>query len=76
MGMGEPLLNYENTKKALQIIMHPDGMAISKRRITLSTSEDCFEYQGYARMPFILTAAQAVTKTIPSSPSHLHASDK
>lgn len=38
MGMGEPLLNYENTKKALQIIMHPDGMAISKRRITLSTS--------------------------------------
>lgn len=38
MGMGEPLLNYENTKKALKIIMDPEGMAISKRRITLSTS--------------------------------------
>jgi len=38
MGMGEPLHNYENTKKALKIIMDGDGMAISKRRITLSTS--------------------------------------
>ncbi|MCQ2965494.1 MAG: 23S rRNA (adenine(2503)-C(2))-methyltransferase RlmN [Alphaproteobacteria bacterium] len=38
MGMGEPLLNYENTKKALKIIMDPEGIAISKRRITLSTS--------------------------------------
>ena len=38
MGMGEPLHNYENTLKALRIIMDGDGMAISKRRITLSTS--------------------------------------
>lgn len=38
MGMGEPLLNYENTKKALKIIMDPEGIAISRRRITLSTS--------------------------------------
>ena len=37
MGMGEPLLNYENVKKALRIIMDPEGIAISKRRITLST---------------------------------------
>lgn len=38
MGMGEPLLNYENVKKGLQIIMDGEGIAISKRRITLSTS--------------------------------------
>jgi len=38
MGMGEPLYNYENVKKAMQILMDPDGVALSKRRITLSTS--------------------------------------
>jgi 23S rRNA (adenine2503-C2)-methyltransferase len=38
MGMGEPLLNYENVAKALRIVMDGEGIAISKRRITLSTS--------------------------------------
>ncbi len=38
MGMGEPLFNYDNVAKALRIIMDGDGLAISKRRITLSTS--------------------------------------
>ncbi len=38
MGMGEPLFNYENVAKALRIVMHGEGIAISKRRITLSTS--------------------------------------
>ena len=38
MGMGEPLFNYENVAKALRIIMDGDGISISKRRITLSTS--------------------------------------
>ncbi len=38
MGMGEPLHNAENTLKALQIITDGEGLAISKRRITLSTS--------------------------------------
>ncbi|MEE3093057.1 MAG: 23S rRNA (adenine(2503)-C(2))-methyltransferase RlmN [Pseudomonadota bacterium] len=38
MGMGEPLYNYDNVKKALEITMDGDGVAISKRRITLSTS--------------------------------------
>ncbi len=38
MGMGEPLLNFDNVKKALQIIMDPEGIAVSKRRITLSTA--------------------------------------
>ncbi len=38
MGMGEPLYNYENVSKALRIVMNSDGVAIGKRRITLSTS--------------------------------------
>ena len=38
MGMGEPLLNYENVATALKIIMDGEGIALSKRRITLSTS--------------------------------------
>ncbi|MGH7034644.1 MAG: 23S rRNA (adenine(2503)-C(2))-methyltransferase RlmN, partial [Stellaceae bacterium] len=38
MGMGEPLYNYENVAKALKICMDEDGLNISKRRITLSTS--------------------------------------
>jgi 23S rRNA (adenine2503-C2)-methyltransferase len=38
MGMGEPLYNYDNVRQALQIIADGDGIALSKRRITLSTS--------------------------------------
>jgi len=38
MGMGEPLYNYDNVAKALRIIMDMDGMAFSRRSITLSTS--------------------------------------
>lgn len=38
MGMGEPLYNYDNVKKAMQILMDPKGMNFGKRRITLSTS--------------------------------------
>lgn len=37
MGMGEPLMNYDNIVKGLGIIMEPSGIAFSKRRITLST---------------------------------------
>jgi 23S rRNA (adenine2503-C2)-methyltransferase len=38
MGMGEPLYNYENVRDAMHIIMDSEGIAIGKRRITLSTS--------------------------------------
>ncbi|ETO03821.1 radical SAM enzyme, partial [Reticulomyxa filosa] len=38
MGMGEPLLNYENVSKALKIAMNHNGLDLSKRKITLSTS--------------------------------------
>lgn len=38
MGMGEPLYNFESVKKALLIASDGDGLSLSKRRITLSTS--------------------------------------
>jgi len=38
MGMGEPLYNFDNVRDALRIVMDGDGLALSKRRITLSTS--------------------------------------
>ena len=38
MGMGEPLYNYANVAKAMMIAMDNEGIALSRRRITLSTS--------------------------------------
>jgi 23S rRNA (adenine2503-C2)-methyltransferase len=38
MGMGEPLHNYEATARALRLLTHEDGVALSARRITVSTS--------------------------------------
>ncbi len=38
MGMGEPLYNYDNVAKAMRIVMDEEGISLSKRRITLSTS--------------------------------------
>ncbi len=38
MGMGEPLYNFDNVKSALLIATDGDGLSLSKRRVTLSTS--------------------------------------
>ncbi|HEX3429423.1 MAG TPA: 23S rRNA (adenine(2503)-C(2))-methyltransferase RlmN [Rhizomicrobium sp.] len=38
MGMGEPLYNFEQVKRALAIVADGDGLALSRRRITLSTA--------------------------------------
>jgi 23S rRNA (adenine2503-C2)-methyltransferase len=38
MGMGEPLYNFDNVRDALKIVMDGEGLGLSKRRITLSTS--------------------------------------
>jgi 23S rRNA (adenine2503-C2)-methyltransferase len=38
MGMGEPLLNYENVKKFINILIASEGLAFAKRKVTLSTS--------------------------------------
>ncbi len=38
MGMGEPLYNFENVRDAMKVVMDGEGLSISRRRITLSTS--------------------------------------
>jgi len=38
MGMGEPLYNFDNVRDAMQIVMDGEGISLSRRRITLSTS--------------------------------------
>ncbi len=38
MGMGEPLHNYEATARSLRLLTHPDGIGLSSRRVTVSTS--------------------------------------
>jgi 23S rRNA (adenine2503-C2)-methyltransferase len=38
MGMGEPLLNYKNMMKAIDIITSPNGLGMSPKRITVSTA--------------------------------------
>ena len=38
MGMGEPLYNFENVRDAMKVVMDGEGISLSRRRITLSTS--------------------------------------
>jgi 23S rRNA (adenine2503-C2)-methyltransferase len=38
MGMGEPLHNYGNVERALRLLTHPEGIGLSTRRVTVSTS--------------------------------------
>ena len=66
MGMGEPLYNFDNVRDALKIVMDGDGLGLSKRRITLSTSgvvpmmERCGEEIGVN----LAVSLHAVTKEI------------
>lgn len=62
MGMGEPLLNLSNLRKAIAFFTDPAGMNFSKRRITIST---CGIYEGLVDIakngPFIRLALSLVT---------------
>ncbi len=66
MGMGEPLYNFDNVRDALNLVMDGEGLALSKRRITLSTSgvvpmmERCGEEIGVN----LAVSLHAVTKEI------------
>ena len=70
MGMGEPLANYEATARALRLMTHGDGIALSSRRITVSTSglvpeiarlgED---FRGHIGLAVSLHAAEDETRT-------------
>ncbi|MFH1942472.1 MAG: 23S rRNA (adenine(2503)-C(2))-methyltransferase RlmN [bacterium] len=69
MGMGEPFLNYENVVKALSIINDPEGVAISHRKITISTAgivPQIFRYAEEGR-PFKLAISLNATTDIQRS---------
>ncbi|HEY2932696.1 MAG TPA: 23S rRNA (adenine(2503)-C(2))-methyltransferase RlmN [Acidobacteriota bacterium] len=53
MGMGEPLHNFTQVMRALEILCDPEGMAISPRRITVSTSGVVSGLRKLARQPII-----------------------
>lgn len=38
MGMGEPLLNYDNVKKSIEVMLDQNGLSLSRRHITISTA--------------------------------------
>ncbi len=63
MGMGEPLLNYENVIKAFRLMTDPDGLAISPRRITLSTSGILPGIQRLASEPVLPNLAISLNAT-------------
>jgi 23S rRNA (adenine2503-C2)-methyltransferase len=64
MGMGEPLLNLDELRKALDFFSDPGGLNISKRRMTLSTNGiekgvvDLTEHGPDIRLAFSLTTAR------------------
>jgi len=66
MGMGEPLYNFDHVRDALHLVMDGDGLGLSKRRITLSTSgvvpmmERCGEEIGVN----LAVSLHAVTKPV------------
>jgi len=63
MGMGEPLDNYEATVASLQILMHPLGMNMSSRRITLSTVGHLEGLRRLATEPFQVNLALSLNAT-------------
>ncbi len=61
MGMGEPLLNWKQVKKALSIYRHPDALNFSRRKITLSTvgvKENLFRF-GQAKLAYLAVSLHA-----------------
>jgi 23S rRNA (adenine2503-C2)-methyltransferase len=78
MGMGEPLLNLPALRKALSILRHPSGAALSKRRITVSTSGvpegiiDMAENGPEAELAFSLTSGREELRRrlMPGSAKH------
>lgn len=69
MGMGEPFLNYENVINAATLIGHSDGIAVGRRKITISTAglvpqikRFADENQGY-KLAISLNAADDATRS-------------
>lgn len=79
MGMGEPLHNYAAVARSIALLTHPEGMALSTRRITVSTSGLVKEIErlgkdfgGRVRLAVSLHASnnEARTKIMPVNKKH------
>ena len=71
MGMGEPLHNYDNTMKALRMLHSEHGLAISPRRVTLSTVGIVPALERLAREPLMPNLAISLHATTDEQRSEL-----
>ena len=71
MGMGEPLQNYDNTMKALRMLHDEHGLAVSPRRVTLSTVGIVPGLDRLAREPLMPNLAISLHATTEEQRSHL-----
>jgi 23S rRNA (adenine2503-C2)-methyltransferase len=65
MGMGEPLLNYDNVMTAIRILADPNGLSISPRRMTLSTAgmvRRIYDLGGESIRPHLAVSLSATTE--------------
>jgi 23S rRNA (adenine2503-C2)-methyltransferase len=70
MGMGEPLHNYEATARSIRLLTHPEGIGLSSRRVTISTSGLVpeirrlgEEFEGQVALAISLHAADDATRS-------------
>ncbi len=66
MGMGEPLANYEAVRKAVEIMVSPWGIDLSKRRVSISTSGLVSQLRRMAQDPLMKELNLAVSINAPS----------
>ncbi|QWK19884.1 MAG: 23S rRNA (adenine(2503)-C(2))-methyltransferase RlmN [Hydrogenobacter thermophilus] len=66
MGMGEPLANYENVRKAVEVMVSPWGIDLSKRRISVSTSGLIAQIKRMSEDPIMREVNLAVSLNAPS----------
>jgi 23S rRNA (adenine2503-C2)-methyltransferase len=71
MGMGEPLANYQNTMKAIELMRHPDAFKFSSRRVTLSTVGLLPEMEKMAKERIRFRLAISLNATDEETRSHL-----
>ncbi len=71
MGMGEPLANYENTLKAIELIIYPDAFKFSSRRVTLSTAGLLPELEKLVKEKIHFSLAISLNATDEETRNHL-----
>jgi 23S rRNA (adenine2503-C2)-methyltransferase len=52
MGMGEPFRNYDSVMESIRLLMHPEGLGIGARKITVSTAGEVKEIERFGQEPW------------------------